>query len=280
MTHEKLLHGAVIESHTHSAPGGLVARSVSDVGLAVPLEQVHVGVVNPFAGTSFEDGVEWAEFPGGQVFGACQERHIPFVVLNRRVQVDDVVVWREMPDHRACAVFVVHASEDQTRHFLPLGQICRTGELKTKLHGLVRLIGHQKAFLIVADGCIEKVLVAFPRNRRLALPRLEVAGREVIEALEPVIIAPLAGKDVELRPVHESVSEGVALAKAAHFIARVQVEHVEIHALGVAVGVVLGVVAMVEHMQRLAIEHDRRILHSLGYGEGQFRQRRPCGIRR
>ncbi len=64
MACEELLHRAGIQGHAHGSPGGLVAGGVVEIGLAFPLEQVHVRVVEPFAGAGFEDRVERAQFPG------------------------------------------------------------------------------------------------------------------------------------------------------------------------------------------------------------------------
>lgn len=102
----------------------------------------------------------------------------------------------------------------------------------------------------------------------------------MIQALKPVAVGSFAGPDVEVRPVHQSIGEGVAFSETAHFAARVQVDDIEIHALGVVVGFVLGVIAIIEDEERLVVEYDGRVLHGIGLGEGELGQAGPGGGRR
>jgi hypothetical protein len=120
---EKLAHWAGEHRQEHAAPRLLVASGVEQIRVALVLEEVHVRVVHAFAGAGFEDRIERAEFPSGQVFRPRQERDPAGVPRHRGVQVNDIVVRRKVTEHRTGAILVVDAGERQTVQFAPAREV-------------------------------------------------------------------------------------------------------------------------------------------------------------
>jgi len=74
---EEFFHGAGILGDADGSPGGLVAGGVVNIGITFVFKKIHIGVVDAFAGVRFEDGVEGAEFPSGQILERARKETQP-----------------------------------------------------------------------------------------------------------------------------------------------------------------------------------------------------------
>ena len=81
--------------------------------------------------------------------------------------------------------------------------------------------------------------------------------------MEPIAVSAFAGKDVQLRADDKGVGKRMTLAKARHLAPACEVQDIEVHAPFVFVGLVLGVVPVIEHQQRAGVEDHWRVLHGL-----------------